>query len=178
VISRTQRAIVVALAVLATMLGGWLVDSALTARDEMETGTRQLERELDDKQRVAANREPFALQLAQLRQMLGSLVRQLPSRLDRQALEKSLRDQAALAGLDIAWLQTGKETAHEGFYAELRTDIVTECSVAQLLNFMDTLQHENPLQQVAALKLEPTDRATARRASITLMSLRYLDEAE
>ena len=176
--SRTQRIIVVALAIVAMMLGGWLIASAWTARDEIAARTKQLGRELDDKQRVAANREQYAMQLQDLREMLGALVRQLPSHLDRQALEKSLRDQAALAGLDIAWLQMSQEQTKEGFYAELRTQIVTECSIAQLLEFLGALQQETPLRQIAALKLEPASRATAVRASITLASFRYLDEAE
>jgi Tfp pilus assembly protein PilO len=174
--SRTQRTIVMALAIVATMLGGWLIASAWAARDEIAARTKQLERELDDKQRVAANREQYAMQLQDLREMLGVLVQQLPSHLDPQALEKSLRDQAALAGLDIAWLQMSQEQTKEGFYAELRTQLVTECSTAQLLKFLGALQHETPLRQIATLKLEPTTRATALRASITLVSFRIVEE--
>jgi type IV pilus assembly protein PilO len=176
--SRTQRAICLALMVIGAVPGLWLVSAAWSARDAVEGKTLQLTRELDDKQHITASHAQYSTQLEEMREMLAQVMRQLPSRLDHPALEKSLRDQAARAGAAIELRPMGAESVREGFYAELPVEIVVQGSSAQFLNFMDALQHEIPLRQVSALTIAAVDGATTLRATMTLEFFRYIEEGE
>jgi len=173
--AQAQRTIYMVLVLAGTLLGLALVHAAWSARDEMAYRTTQLERELSDKQAIAANHASIALMLNELRDMLNQLVHQLPSRFDPAAMQKSLRDQAALAGIDVASLQAGNEKTREGFYAELPTQVVVQGSSAQLLKFMEAQQHDVALHLLNALNIEPIDGKTVR-ATMTLAYYRYMEE--
>jgi len=173
--AQSQRTICMVLVLLGTLLGLFLVNAAWSARDEMAYRTIQLEREVSDKQAIAANHASITLILDELRDMLNQLVRQLPSHLDAPSMEKSLRDQAALAGIDVAALQIGNERTTEGFYAKLPMQVVLQGSSAQLLKFMDAQQHDVALHLVDALTIEPVDGKTVR-ATMTLAYYRYMEE--
>ena len=172
--AQSQRTICMGLVLIGTLLGLFLVNTAWSARDEMRYRTAALLRELIDKQSIEANHAQVTLHLSELRQMLNQLVHQLPSRFDPPAMEKSLRDQATLAGLDITSLQVGSERSNE-FYAELSTQLVAQGSSAQLLKFMDAQQHDVALHLVNALTIEPVDGKTVR-AKMTLGYYRYMEE--
>ena len=173
--AQSQRTICMVLVLLGTLLGLFLVSTAWSARDEMAERTMRLEREMSDKQAIAANHASISLMLNELRDMLNQLVHQLPSRFDPPAMEKSLRDQALLAGVDVTSLQIGNEKTKEGFYAELPTQVVVQGSSAQLLKFMNAQQQDVALHLVDALTIEPIDGKTVR-ATMTLAYFRYMEE--
>jgi Tfp pilus assembly protein PilO len=154
----------------------WLGSEAWSARDVARARTYALEHELADKQMIAANHDAAAEQLDGLRQMLQLLMRQVPEHFDRAALEASLRDQAARAGLRLADLRVGAEVRREGFYGQLRVDIAAQGPIASLVALMHALQDVEQVHQVAAFNLESGASTQDARATLVLAYFRYLDE--
>ncbi len=76
-----------------------------------------LRAEFEQKQAKAANLEAYEAQLAEMRELLETMFRQLPSRTEMDKLLVDVSQTALGAGIDVQLFQPGSEAYHD-FYAE------------------------------------------------------------
>ena len=168
----------VAAAFIGTFLALYLLEIASIEREQEQSKTQSLKRELSEKQHHLANHNEYSAQLEEMGLMLSQLKVRLPATLDVPSLEKSLRDKAVIAGMDASSVHVGTESVAEGFYAALPVDVVVQGSAADFLKFMDSIVRDAPLRSVTAMNIEPVDNAVELRAALTLTYFRYAEEGE
>lgn len=168
----------VLLKLIGTLLALYLVHEAWLDREVHQDETLRLERHLDDSQRKIASHDDFAAQLQEERGLLSSSIQRLPSKLASPAIEKTLREQAAQAGIRITSMRMGAETVKEGFYAERGVYLVLHASAADFVTFMAGLLRELPLRRVTAIKIEPADNPGTVRVTMTAFYYRYIDDMD
>lgn len=101
------------------LLGGWYFQIS-TQQDDLEQAEAQeesLKAEFSKKQAKAANLEALEQQLADMQDMLRTLLRQLPSRTEMPELLIDISQTALASGIETELFQPGPETPKD-FYAE------------------------------------------------------------
>jgi len=101
------------------VLGGWYFKVS-NQQDELANAVRQeatLKREFADKQAKAVNLHALQEQLADMKDMLRQLLRQLPSKTEMPQLLVDISQTALAAGIDTELFQPEPENPKE-FYAE------------------------------------------------------------
>ncbi|HET6632667.1 MAG TPA: type 4a pilus biogenesis protein PilO [Rhodanobacteraceae bacterium] len=101
------------------VLGGWyfkISNQQETLASAQKTETR-LRHDFSEKQAKVANLDPLKKQLAQMKDMLQQLLRQLPSKTEMPELLVDISQTALAAGLQVDLFQPGPEQIKE-FYAE------------------------------------------------------------
>jgi Tfp pilus assembly protein PilO len=176
--TRAQSVTGVALKVVGALLALYFVHDAWLYREAEQSRTVSLKREMDDKQRVAASHDAYAVRLEEEKDILYSLVKRLPSTIDSPAIEKKLHDQATLAGIEIVAMHMGVKRIREGFYGDLPVDLVAQGSTVQFVKFMDSVFRESPLRQVSAMQIEPTADKGTLKAAMTVNYYRYVEDGE
>lgn len=171
--------IFLALAILGA--GYWFIvkdqraDLANRARQET-----QLRTEFETKQRKAASLEVYERQLAEMRDMLRSLLRQLPSKTEMPDLLVDVSQTALAAGIDTELFEPRTEVIQD-FYAEQPISIRMTGQYHQFGNFVSGVAS---LSRVVILtmqdiSLEPVEnRPGVLRMEGTVTTYRYLDEGE
>src|SRR6056297_3912042 len=110
--------LLIALAALIIGAGYWFVikdqRADLANRERQET---QLRQEFEDKQRKAASLDIYERQLADMRIMLRTLLRQLPSKTEMPDLLVDISQTALAAGIDTELFEPRAEQIQD-FYAE------------------------------------------------------------
>ncbi|MDT8449951.1 MAG: type 4a pilus biogenesis protein PilO [Wenzhouxiangellaceae bacterium] len=149
----------------------------LANRARQET---QLRTEFETKQRKAASLEVYERQLAEMRDMLRSLLRQLPSKTEMPDLLVDISQTALAAGIDTELFEPRTEVIQD-FYAEQPISIRMTGQYHQFGNFVSGVAS---LSRVVILtmqdiSLEPVeDRPGVLRMEGTVTTYRYLDEGE
>ena len=102
------------------MLAGWwfFIRDQQEELDHRQTQEEQLKREFHEKQQKVANLAALKQQLDDMRDILRTLLRQLPSKTEMPALLVDISQTALSAGLETQLFQPGAESVKEGFYAE------------------------------------------------------------
>ena len=102
------------------MLAGWwfFIRDQQEELDRRQTQEEQLKREFHEKQQKVANLAALKQQLDDMRDILRTLLRQLPSKTEMPALLVDISQTALSAGLETQLFQPGAESVKEGFYAE------------------------------------------------------------
>lgn len=85
---------------------------------QKQTQETKLKAEFSEKQAKVVNLEALKVQLAEMQDMLGQLLRQLPSKTEMPKLLVNISQIALSAGLETQLFKPGPETVKEGFYAE------------------------------------------------------------
>ncbi|TCV96014.1 type IV pilus assembly protein PilO [Luteibacter rhizovicinus] len=100
-------------------LAGWYfyISNQQDDLTSAESKEEQLKREFSDKQAKAANLEALEQQLAEMQDMLRTLLRQLPSKTEMPELLVDVSQTALAAGIETELFQPGPETPKD-FYAE------------------------------------------------------------
>ncbi len=99
-------------------IGYFLLIKAKTEQLEQVQGLEQnLRAEFERKQAKAANLEAYEAQLAEMRDLLETMFRQLPSRTEMDKLLVDVSQTALGAGIDVQLFQPNPEAYHD-FYAE------------------------------------------------------------
>ena len=99
-------------------LGWYLKISA--QQEELETARKQevtLKKDFSDKQAKVVNLEAYRKQLADMQEMLQTMLRQLPSKTEMPELLNNITQAALSAGIETELFQPGAETMKD-FYAE------------------------------------------------------------
>jgi type IV pilus assembly protein PilO len=106
------------LLVVILVIGYFLLVKAKTEQLELVQRLEgQLRVEFETKQAKAANLEAYEAQLAEMRELLETMFRQLPSRTEMDKLLVDVSQTALGAGIDVQLFQPNAEAYHD-FYAE------------------------------------------------------------
>jgi type IV pilus assembly protein PilO len=102
------------------MLAGWwfVIRDQQEDLDRRQSQEEQLKKEFHEKQSKVANLAALKQQLDDMRDILRTLLRQLPSKTEMPALLVDISQTALSAGLETQLFQPGAESVKEGFYAE------------------------------------------------------------
>lgn len=173
--------LLIVLAVLIIGAGYWFIikdqraDLANRERQEIE-----LRQEFDNKQRKAAALAIYERQLDEMRTMLRTLLRQLPSKTEMPDLLVDISQTALAAGIEIELFEPLAEAVKD-FYAEQPISIRMTGQYHQFGNFVSGVAS---LSRVVILtmediSLEPVEnRPGILRMEGTVTTYRYLDEGE
>ncbi len=101
------------------LLGGWYfqISSQQDDLEQQESQEEQLKTQFSQKQAKSANLEALEQQLADMQDMLRTLLRQLPSRTEMPELLIDISQTALASGIETELFQPGPETPKD-FYAE------------------------------------------------------------
>lgn len=94
-----------------------LVQDKIEQLERVEQKELTLRSEFEYKQQKAANLEAYEAQLAEMRVLLETMFRQLPSKTEMDKLLVDISQAALAAGIDVQLFQPNAETKHD-FYAE------------------------------------------------------------
>lgn len=182
-----KTASAVLIAVLILFFGWYLYVSG--QQDELEQAQRKetaLRKEFSDKQAKAVNLEAYRKQLEDMKEMLQTMLRQLPSKTEMPDLLNDITQAALGAGLETQLFQPGGE-AMKDFYAEKPIQLRMLGTYHQFGTFISNVAS---LPRVVILtmhdvSLKPTSAAPgAAKAGGQLMlegtvkTYRYLDDSE
>ena len=98
---------------------GWYLKIS-AQQEELETARKQeitLKKDFSDKQAKVVNLEAYRKQLADMQEMLQTMLRQLPSKTEMPELLNNITQAALSAGIETELFQPGVETMKD-FYAE------------------------------------------------------------
>jgi Tfp pilus assembly protein PilO len=171
--SSTLLGVVCALA--GAVLALYLVADAWGERESIEATTRNIERELEQKQQYAISHDAYRTQFAQEKARHDEMFERLPSRLDKALLEKSLRDLATRSGVQVEWQPLEKEVTRE-FYAQARTTVTVHGPLPSITQFLDGFVRQAPLHTVARIRIEREDANGTLRASLPTTYFRYAED--
>lgn len=173
--------LLVVLAALIIGAGYWFVikdqRADLANRERQET---QLRQEFQEKQRKAASLEIYERQLSEMRTMLRTLLRQLPSKTEMPDLLVDISQTALAAGIETELFEPRAEQIQD-FYAEQPISIRMIGQYHQFGNFVSGVAS---LSRVVILtmqdiSLEPVEgRPGILRMEGTVTTYRYLDDGE
>lgn len=140
-----------------------------------------LKQEFEEKQQKAVNLEAYEAQLAQMEEILKSLIRQLPSRTEMANLLQDVSQTAIATGIDVEKFQPQAEIIKD-FYAEKPISLRMVGSFHQYGEFVSEVAS---LARVVILtmhdiKLEPVDDGVNGELALegVVKTYRYLDEDE
>jgi len=94
-----------------------LVKNKIEQLERVEARELTLRSEFEYKQQKAANLEAYEAQLAEMRELLETMFRQLPSKTEMDKLLVDISQTALGSGIDVQLFQPNAETKHD-FYAE------------------------------------------------------------
>ncbi len=171
--------VVIAVAILAA--GYWfIVKDQRTQLQSVERTETELRSEFDNKQRKAASLSIYEQQLDEMRVMLRSLLRQLPSRTEMPDLLVDISQTALASGIETELFEPRGEVLQD-FYAELPIAIRMSGSYHQFGSFVSGVAS---LSRVVILtmqdiELEPIEgQPGVLRMEGTVTTYRYLDDSE
>jgi len=177
----TKAFLLIFLAALIVGLGYWFVikdqQERLASREREETELRQ---EFSNKQRKAASLETYERQLTEMRDMLRSLLRQLPSKTEMPDLLVDISQTALGAGIETELFEPRNEQLQD-FYAEQPIAIRMTGGYHQFGTFVSGVAS---LSRVVILtmqdiSLEPVEGEPGLlRMEGTVTTYRYLDDTE
>jgi len=174
-------------------LGWWFYISA--QQDELKQAQSKevaLKKEFADKQAKAVNLEPYRKQLEDMKEMLQTMLRQLPSKTEMPDLLNDISDAALGAGIETQLFQPGAETMKD-FYAEKPIQLKMVGSYHQFGSFISSVAALPrvvilTMHDVSLRPIKPAAPATGQAAAPsaggqlslegTVKTYRYLDDAE
>jgi type IV pilus assembly protein PilO len=186
--SKSVRTFFIVLLLAVIVLVGWYFKVS-DQQDDLSTLQRQeltLRKQFQDKQSKAVNLEALRKQLADMKDMLSQMLRQLPSKTEMPALLVDISQTALAAGLQIEVFQNGPEVKKD-FYAEKPIKLKMTGTYHQFGTFISGVAS---LPRVVILtmhnvSLKPTKPGTegvATNGQLTLegtvKTYRYLDESD
>ncbi len=154
-----------------------------TQQTELETAQAQeetLKRDFAAKQAKAVNLEAYRHQLEDMKEMLQTMLRQLPSKTEMPDLLNDISQAALAAGIETQLFQPGAEVTKE-FYAEKPIQLRMAGSYHQFGTFISNVAS---LPRVVILtmhdvSLQPASAAGGRLSlEGTVKTYRYLDDEE
>lgn len=173
-------AVMVAIVIIVLVLGYFLVIRGdLQDLHYAQQTEATLKVEFEKKQHLAANLSAYEQQLKQMHEDFGSLLRQLPSKTEIDALLREVSQTAQEDGLAQQLFQPGAEK-HEGFYAEKPIAMAYTGSYQQLAKFVSDVSSLSRIVTIRDFKLHPVTKGDGSRLdfSVTAYTYRYLSAEE
>ena len=169
-------------------VGYWLL-----VRDKIEQLERVEQKELtlradfEYKQQKAANLEAYEAQLAEMRTLLETMFRQLPSKTEMDKLLVDISQAALAAGIDVQLFQPNAEVKHD-FYAErpIAVRMLGDyhqfgefvSGVASLPRVVILTMHDISLRRATGKDVGATDNDGRLILEGTVKTYRYIDDEE
>jgi type IV pilus assembly protein PilO len=184
--SKSVKVFFASLIVILILFLGWYL-YIRDQQDELERVRQKevaLKKEFADKQAKAVNLEPYRKQLEDMKEMLQTMLRQLPSKTEMPDLLNDISDAAQGAGIETQLFQPGPEVMKD-FYAEKPIQLKMLGTYHQFGTFISNVAS---LPRVVILtmhdvSLKPTGvKAGPANGKLTLegtvKTYRYLDDEE
>lgn len=182
------KAIVIVLIIAAVCAAGYYLDTkALLERLQAEKATEQnLRAEFQAKQRVAANIDAYRAQLEKLKEMLATMLQQLPTRTEMPDLLEDISNIGKTNGLSFQVFQPKEEQPRE-FYAAKPISIRARATYHQFGAFISSvsaLPRIVTLENARLTASQPRASAAGQlqidflNIEATLQTYRYLDEQD
>ena len=176
------KAIVLGFLAALILVGGYfyIIKDKRETLEEHERTEAELKREFETKQQKAANLPAYEQQLAEMREMLEVMLRQLPSKTEMPELLIDISQTALGAGIDNELFEPQNEIKQD-FYAEQPINVRMVGTYHQFGNFVSSVAN---LSRVVILtmrdiELEPIPESQGRlRLEGVVTTYRYLDESE
>jgi len=174
-----KAVILVFLAILILAAGYWfMIKDKRVQLEDRESVEQDLRAEFSDKQQKAANLDQYELQLAQMEEMLATMLQQLPSRTEMPALLVDISRTAQGSGINNELFEPRAEVMRD-FYAEQPISVRLVGRYHEFGTFVSSVAS---LSRVVILtmqdiSLEPIDGGRLRMEG-TVTTYRYLDEGE
>ena len=180
--SSGAKAFLLTFLVLIILVAGYwfIIKDQRTQLQSQEREEAQLRTEFETKQRKAASLEDYEQQLDEMREMLRTLLRQLPSKTEMPDLLVDISQTALASGIETELFEPNAE-ALQDFYAEQPISIRMTGQYHQFGNFVSGVAS---LARVVILtmrdiSLEPIDgQPGILRMEGTVTTYRYLDDTE
>lgn len=159
------------------LAGAWYyvdTDDQLISLEAVKKKEFQLRSELETKQKRAASLAEYKQQLAEMRESLGAMLRQLPNKAEVAALLIDVSQTGLAAGLEFELFQPLGE-APKDFYAELPIKLRVVGTYHQFGEFISGLASLPRIVTIHDVKIEGQN-PKALRLEATVKTYRYLDE--
>lgn len=183
--SKSVKFFFCAIIVVAILFLGWYFKIS-TQQEELKQAQDKelaLKKEFADKQGKVVNLEAYRKQLADMEEMLQTMLRQLPSRTEMPDLLNNITQAALSAGIETQLFQPGGEVMKD-FYAEKPIQLKMLGTYHQFGTFISNVAS---LPRVVILtmhdvSLKPADQKAAVGGTLllegTVKTYRYLDDEE
>lgn len=164
--------------------GYWvLIKDKVTELERVQAQEMELRQDFEAKQQKAANLEPYRQQLADMEELLESMLRQLPSKTEIDKLLVDVSQSALASGIDTELFEPRAEVIQD-FYAEQPISIRMRGTYHEFGDFVSSVAS---LPRVVILTmhdiaLERPNRNSESDSGLTLegtvKTYRYLDDEE
>ncbi len=179
------RGVVVLALCIAVLAAGYYFDTQdqMLNLDNVTAKEQKLKDVFENKQRKAANLKPLKLQLQEMKQSFGAMLRLLPNKTEVEGLLVDISQAGLAAGLEFELFKPSTEIPEE-FYAIKPINITVTGTYHQFGEFISAVaalprivtQHNFKMQPISRAKSEPG--IPKQRMEIIAKTYRYLDEQE
>lgn len=135
----------------------------------------KLRKDFEGKQLKAANLEAYKLQMVEMEESFGTMLRQLPSKTEVAELLVDITQTGLASGLEFSLFQPRNEVPKE-FYAELPIDLTVSGNYHQIGDFVSGVAALPRIVTLHDIKLNESDKRLVMTA--TAKTYRYLDDEE
>ncbi len=149
---------IVVLIIFALILGGcywFLVKDQFSQLDRVERKEQELRQQYESKAYQVANLAIFKLQMAEMEETFGALVKQLPSDTEVPGLLEDITSTALGNGLSLQEVKLQPERPRD-FYAELPINIRVSGSYHELASFVSSVASLPRIVTLHDLTIKPT----------------------
>lgn len=163
---------------------GWYLDTSdqIGLLDAERDKEQQLRQEFIAKQRVVANIDAYRAQIKELEQMLGDMLKQLPTKTEMPTLLEDISNQGRANGLVFSQFRPLDEVSR-GFYAAKPIQIKAQATYHQFGAFVGSVAAlprivtlENVSMSGIAVKDYNRDSAEPLTIEATLQTYRYTED--
>lgn len=148
----------------------------LTELETIEAQENELKQQFEVKQKKAANLELYKEQLAQMREIFGAMLRQLPSQTEIPGLIVDISQTGLASGLEIELFKPGADIQKE-FYAEKPIQLRVKGNYHEFGKFASGVAALPRIVTLHDVSLQPTEGGLMTMEA-TAKIYRYLDDEE
>lgn len=147
--------------------------------DRVQAQEQTLLKTVEEKARKATNLEAYKVQLAEMEQSFGAMLRKLPNQTEVPNLLTDISQQGAAAGLEQQLFQPAPQI-NKDFYAELPIRMRLTGSFHAIGNFVSGIAALPRIVTLHDVQITSSERSGADtlQLDVTAKTYRYLDEEE
>ncbi|MFU8837795.1 MAG: type 4a pilus biogenesis protein PilO [Thiohalomonadaceae bacterium] len=171
------RSLIILLVCAAVLGAGYYFDTQhqMVALEQVQAQESRLKRDFEQKQAKAANLEAYKIQMAEMEESFGTMLRQLPGRTEVEDLLDDITQKGLASGLEFVLFRPANETRRD-FYAELPIAIDVRGDYHQMGQFVAGVA---ALPRIVTLhNIAISSREEKLTMTATARTYRYLDEDE
>jgi type IV pilus assembly protein PilO len=171
------RSLIILLVCAAVLGAGYYFDTQhqMVALENVQAQEQRLKRDFEQKQAKAANLEAYKIQMAEMEESFGTMLRQLPGRTEVEDLLDDITQKGLASGLEFVLFRPANETRRD-FYAELPIAIDVRGDYHQMGEFVSGVA---ALPRIVTLhNIAISSREEKLTMTATARTYRYLDEDE